>query len=815
MQELELVAHLTGNDPDLRDDCYGDFLARLLLTGYGRMSEEDRIKRAYKSLTSNRTTSLASEHLRRAIGLPETEGASCQENLEYLVREGDIVAWTEMRSSQLGLLKYLNKNLKSLNVKGDESLDTIPSCPDDLRAIGDAVDPGELHYYIYEAARTGRTDLVIAGLDAFSEKVNVNFQFGSHRTTLLLAAARAGNRELCSELIKRKADPLIAGAHGDIPLHWLARFEPDLKGDVAKLAKIAKAFMERPMPGKHAPPLQWWAHFPQDKLLRGTPLHFAIAHCNGPAVEALLAVGAQPFIRIRTITGLSYDDEDGIYQAPSGERSTWTPFCLAVRLNADKCLRVIVEKYYSCPEWKSFFDGLRGSPCHCFGGAVDLSHQLKEPYLVEALRSRYIVQRMRIHGGRYKEAMIATVDILHSVGIRLHAVTPSFGPKLDGSQRPSEDKKVNLFTLATHWRYPWLLQHVMSDEGRFPCLVPRINTEMYLATEKPLWQAIYRGDLPMFEVLYPHSGKAVLDVWDGEQGWPLLHLCAAAGHQNIDLARAMLDKGPDLNRRDKLGRTALEVTILDNFTEMADLLILRGANLDAEHKGMTSFCRFLLQPVLPRHCIDYFLGLHRDNCQTVPNLPKPDCWSTWDRNVFHALACADRQPWFRGRVIHIFDDLVGQSSVYGSPEQLNKVDRLGMTPLMLAVFHGHVLLVARFLRHGASAHGVKDTVTNAITIADTMRAATLRMAKAYGAERRGRRARRALRDWERICRLLKKHGGKAEYTFFGLPKMNVLPMIKGFHPQVASPNTPCLKMLMRHCEVIELTNHCTGCPAVR
>jgi len=297
-----------------------------------------------------------------------------------------------------------------------------------------------------------------------------------------------------------------------------------------------------------------------------------------------------------------------------------------------------------------------------------------------------------------------------------------------------------------------------------------------MITRFPLYKSILHGDLSTFRALIPHNEVEVLQNVTDQI--PYLHLSALAGHGNMAIVQELCLKGVNINAFDSHGRTALDIAILEGFWKMADFLLGKGAKLDSCYDGITSFGKFLQKPVLPLNRIIYFLK------QTgTRSLPDPQCWPLLKRNVFHVLASADRQHWFPTRVCQIFNKLLQHPNIYDSPALINQVDRLGFTPLMLAVFHGHKEFVDALLGKGADANACG--LTNAITIAEIMRSHTERLAKSTTGTREERLARLALEKRQEVVEALKVHGAEVTYNLLGLPETNIRKFILGFHPRVS------------------------------
>jgi serpin B len=122
--------------------------------------------------------------------------------------------------------------------------------------------------------------------------------------------------------------------------------------------------------------------------------------------------------------------------------------------------------------------------------------------------------------------------------------------------------------------------------------------------QTPLHEAIYEAPVSFIQLLLSHGadvnvkdkyGRFPLDEAfsreDGEVVPDLLirsgvqltvdHLILAAESGYLQIARAILDKGIDANARDEDGRTALRAAAAEGNLEMSQLLVARGADVNA------------------------------------------------------------------------------------------------------------------------------------------------------------------------------------------------------------------------------------------
>src|SRR5579859_1834816 len=96
-----------------------------------------------------------------------------------------------------------------------------------------------------------------------------------------------------------------------------------------------------------------------------------------------------------------------------------------------------------------------------------------------------------------------------------------------------------------------------------------------------LVEAKQRGDADGIMQLV--AAGADLRAVDYQEGWTLLHWAAHHGH--TELARALLDRGADIQCGDEEGETPLMMAAYAGHLDMVRLLLERGANPAAEAHG--------------------------------------------------------------------------------------------------------------------------------------------------------------------------------------------------------------------------------------
>lgn len=81
---------------------------------------------------------------------------------------------------------------------------------------------------------------------------------------------------------------------------------------------------------------------------------------------------------------------------------------------------------------------------------------------------------------------------------------------------------------------------------------------------------------------------------DGEEIDPGVRLMYLANEGDLEGIKELLDSGIDVNFHDVDNRTALHVAACQGCSEIVDLLLRRGAEIDPKDRwGSTVICRFL------------------------------------------------------------------------------------------------------------------------------------------------------------------------------------------------------------------------------
>ena len=124
----------------------------------------------------------------------------------------------------------------------------------------------------------------------------------------------------------------------------------------------------------------------------------------------------------------------------------------------------------------------------------------------------------------------------------------------------------NAFLLAKYYRQPEIAAYLLS-------LDPKLD----------LFSACAAGQLTSVTDEIDRDGP-LLKAHSGD-GWTPLHLAAFFGH--ADLAKALLDRGADVNARstNSMNNTPLHAAVAGGHLELVRLLLERGADANAAQEG--------------------------------------------------------------------------------------------------------------------------------------------------------------------------------------------------------------------------------------
>ena len=112
------------------------------------------------------------------------------------------------------------------------------------------------------------------------------------------------------------------------------------------------------------------------------------------------------------------------------------------------------------------------------------------------------------------------------------------------------------------------------------------------APDIPLWEAAMNGNI---KAVKQHLAAGTdVDTRDDVNGWTPLHFAAVDGHKEV--AELLITKGASVNAKDKDGRTPLDLA--KPYPEIADLIRKHGGKTKKELEAAGN----LSQPTPPFEC---------------------------------------------------------------------------------------------------------------------------------------------------------------------------------------------------------------------
>lgn len=175
---------------------------------------------------------------------------------------------------------------------------------------------------------------------------------------------------------------------------------------------------------------------------------------------------------------------------------------------------------------------------------------------------------------------------------------------------------------------------------------------------------------------------------------PTLH--DAVRHDNVDLANKLLSEGRNVDEPDKEGATPLTAAIVRGRTQLATLLVARGADVNRRQKKNLETPLTLVAASGDVEMIKLFTdrGAQIEAATEGGDTP---------------LALAARAP------IHVADEAV--ALLLGKGAQVDVPNKLGNRPLHGAVERGNAAVVKRLLAHGAQAAARNAAGDSPLTLA--------------------------------------------------------------------------------------------------
>ena len=155
-----------------------------------------------------------------------------------------------------------------------------------------------------------------------------------------------------------------------------------------------------------------------------------------------------------------------------------------------------------------------------------------------------------------------------------------------------EHDKVDPNAKNLHGEIPLLVAVDYQNEKMIQLLLARLDTDVNCKTEKgntPLMQAIYTKQNAIISLLLEHPDTDI--NLENERGWTALSSIFEYQSDGVwkddameDLARRLLDRGAETERRTEAGNTPLLSAVNLGLLKSTKLLLERGANVNAKDK---------------------------------------------------------------------------------------------------------------------------------------------------------------------------------------------------------------------------------------
>ena len=227
---------------------------------------------------------------------------------------------------------------------------------------------------------------------------------------------------------------------------------------------------------------------------------------------------------------------------------------------------------------------------------------------------------------------------------------------------------------------------------------------------KKLFSAAEEGDVNMIKALI----KKGVDVnATDEDGWSPLHMAAAKDHSEV--IKVLLSHGADVNAKNKWGRTPLHMAAANDCSEVAKLLISHGGDVNARDKDGKSPLHFAAEyggnkvaELLLSHGADVN-ARNKDGwtpLDVAKKFPRHKLVSILESHGGKCLVLCLFKAIEKGHIQRIKALLSDGADINAkTPDGFNCCGRVvptGCTPLHAAVLAGHREVVEFLISHGAN-----------------------------------------------------------------------------------------------------------------
>ncbi|KAF4481133.1 Ankyrin repeat domain-containing protein 2 [Colletotrichum fructicola Nara gc5] len=333
------------------------------------------------------------------------------------------------------------------------------------------------------------------------------------------------------------------------PFHWLfmIRDSAALEDMTERLSgELTRRLVNVPASMMREAHLQW------PTQLLGTPLAFSISSNCLPAVKALLALGADPFVHVYNES--QYPPEDFCSQ--------WTAFHVAAKYHCSDILHELIQSSES-RDW----EGL--GPLGCVLGLSTPLERLamhgssRASRLDETIMLIKDKQSLNMHDSDGRTAIMEAIDLQDAdVVAALLRAEPGLA---NTPLRPPHDP--NIFTYPLHFACQLAARRNVADALLIPKLIESQTGDLQPSTTPSRDHLGRKGLL---------KKSPILDLRNNVYGTPL-HCAVISG--SADVVNGLLDAGAPINATDLRGNTAVHIAAKLNRYSIMRSLLARGADV--------------------------------------------------------------------------------------------------------------------------------------------------------------------------------------------------------------------------------------------
>ncbi|GCC25901.1 hypothetical protein chiPu_0004313 [Chiloscyllium punctatum] len=353
----------------------------------------------------------------------------------------------------------------------------------------------------------------------------------SKRTPLHLAAGN-GQLDVCNSLLKMKADVNATDIHGQTPLHLAAENDH---------SEVVKLFL------KQKPELVTSAN-----IEGSTCAHIAASKGSVAVIKELLKF-----------------NKAGVTTARNKTKES-TPLHLAAAGGHAEVVKVLLEAGASATDENA--EGMNTIHLAAKNGHINVLEALKGTvsFKITSTKTGFTALHVAAHFGQ----MDFVREILTKVPATIRSETPKSTSEGQLMKEPTTESGYTPLHLAAQSGHENLVRLLLNYPG------VQVDTQTSLQGSTPLHLAAQNGHTAVIGLLLSKS-TTQLHLKD-KRGRTCLHLATANGH--IEMARALLGQGAEINITDKNGWTPLHFAAKSGYLDTVQFLVESGASPKLECK---------------------------------------------------------------------------------------------------------------------------------------------------------------------------------------------------------------------------------------